>query len=156
MARQVSDREDLFEEAANLRRRLEIVADGIAYVVGYQRDGGLRCYRRQETMFGFSPAGELRRAYLDASLYRSRNRHLELLTPQRDGNRLQFASQQISPDDAAQILSQASALLARLADLLEDGRLAMRAHPPEAIQTLPPDIRLTLQHWLQQPMRIAG
>lgn len=156
MTRQVSDREDLFEEAANLRRRLEIVADDAAYVVGYQRDGGLRCYRGQETMFGFSPAGELRRAFFDSTLYRSRNRQLELLTPQRDGNRLQFASEPLTSEETSQILSQASALLAQLADLLKDGHFEMRAHPPQEIQTLPQDILLTLQHWLQTPMRIGG
>src|SRR5262245_54153743 len=85
MARQESDREDLWAEAVALTSRVEFRRsdDERPILIGFRDTGWCSIYVGQDLMLQFTPAGGLRRAFRDGDLYRTQGTTLSRLRRQR-------------------------------------------------------------------------
>lgn len=85
MARREEDREDLFAELALWvpRWELRVPHEVLPVVLAQRSDGRLAIYFGQDPCFHFNEAGQLLRAFIDGSLYRTQGDMLARLQRQR-------------------------------------------------------------------------
>ena len=121
MARQESDREDLFAEARSLKRRLEADLSGRTIVVGFRSNNFFSFFYGQDTVCHFNRAGELRRAYLKGDLLRAEpGRKLTRLRRQREFGQTVLSAHECTREETATVLdalrSAASSIFAAMRD----------------------------------------
>lgn len=105
MARQESDREDLFAEARSLKRRLEAEHSGRIIVVGFRSTHFFSFFHGQDTVAHFNRAGELRRAYLKRDLFRAEpGRKLTRLRRQREFGQTVLLAHECTREETAAVL----------------------------------------------------
>lgn len=155
MPREAKDREDLFNEASNLSRRIELSEGDQSIIVGFEKDHGLRCYFGQGVMYGFNAQDELRRCFVDGIPLAARGGQLEQLTLQRTGNRLGYLNTPLSEEQTAAVLTRAGSLLVVLLDLLARGAPCLRAFPEEEHDSIREQAIDRLQTITRRPTRIA-
>src|SRR5687767_14012240 len=108
MAREESNREDLFREATALVERIELVpklakstastitAGDEPIVAGFRTDGALSSFFCADPVYQFNAAGELRRAYCDGLLFKAVNGRLVSLRRERNEQEVQLARHELS------------------------------------------------------------
>ncbi|MEX0727190.1 MAG: hypothetical protein WEB58_17650 [Planctomycetaceae bacterium] len=158
MARNESDREDLYAEATAFVRRVELsprenVGGGAAVVAGYRRNGVLTIYLSPDEMYQFTPAGELRRALLRDALFRTQGGTLAKLIRHRTPTATELLRHDLTADELAVFLSRTRERLAAFLLGLSDGDfLAVRQSPAEDVVS--PLIQ-SLRAILASPLRLA-
>jgi len=154
MARNPEEREELLREARALVVRAEMDVDGFdePVVVGFRRSGAASFYFGQDAVYQFNAANELRRAYLDGTMYKTEGRQLVRLNPTRTSESLELVSHQLTPAETSEFLSTAAAPIRALHDAIEENRYRMIGQVPadqdvagqirDWLAKLPPEIAL--------------
>lgn len=182
MARREEDREDLFAEARNLSPRIEVELPTDAFVAaefpdgdinrpprngadatketvvaGRRRDGGWTFYFGQDPMFGFTAAGELRRAFWHGSPYRAHpGRRLVKLQRHRADSETVLLAETLTLAAATLILVDAQSRLAALLTFLQDETSPIpRAEPAASADETRRELREWLVRVLSSPIAIA-
>lgn len=155
MARHESDREDLLNEVTALSPRVELQCPGRAepIVAGRHKDGRWSLYLGADPVYHFSPAGQLRRAYVGGSLYRSQGTTLARLDRVRTERETQLRRHDLAPAELAAFLGQMRSQLSELREHLNCGACRTLRQIPEAADFLP-ELRTALSAILQatQPL----
>jgi hypothetical protein len=127
MARQESDREDLWAEAVSLISRAELaVTDQPSPVIaGYRSEGWCTFYFGQDVMLQFTSAGGLRRAYRHGDLFRTQGDALCRLRRGRAANETTLWRHDLTPVELAEFRDWSHALLAALQTALSTGRVTV-------------------------------
>jgi hypothetical protein len=156
MARQESDREDLFGEAAALVERAELNVPGMAEPVtaGRRKAGGWSIYFGGDPCFHFDAEGRLRRAFAQGRLYRTQGRTLAELERVRAPDVTELRRRDLTPAELAEFLGAARH---RLADL----HAAIQQHDTRVQRVFPHGAPVTaglgqaLQRILNPVLRLA-
>lgn len=157
MARQESDREDLFAEVTGLVRRLQLREGETPIVAGFRRSGGLTIYFGPDLVAGFNAELQWRRGYCDGVLYRTgAGGTMQALRRVRSAARSVLASRDLSAEETAAFLERLRERLKRLAMLLEQESAAVEAaHPPAEADAVRTEVWSAVHRLSGQPIRIA-
>jgi hypothetical protein len=153
MARNPEEREDLLREARALVVRAEIQIDGFAepVVIGFRPSGAASLYFGQDVVYQFNTENELRRAYLDAAMYKSERHRLVRLNPTRTAESLQLVSHELTSAETSEFLSAAAARIRALRGAIEEQRYRIIGQLPAE-----EDIGGQIRDWLAKlPSEIA-
>lgn len=133
MARHEADREDLFVEATALTRRIELALSGAAepVVAGCRPTGAWSIYFGGDPCYHFDPNGRLRRAFVDARLYRTQGDTLARLHRVRTDDAVELVRTDLSAVERRAFLERMRQRLAELQQQLADGTAARRRQFPE-------------------------
>lgn len=145
MARQEQDREDLLREATALveRAELQVHGDNEPVVAGFRRDGSFSVFFGGDPVYQFNSLGELRRAFVDALLYKAERGNMIGLRRERTATATVLVRQPLSAEEQMLFLSAARERLRSLCLALEDNRFTLVGQaPPEA------DVVGRVQKWL--------
>lgn len=153
MARQETDREDLFREATALVRRVELDIAGVIVVAGFRRStdgqaiGSLSIYNGPDFVLNFNDVGELRRAYHDGFIYRAEpGRKLTRLRRERDPSTSTLFASEMSEPELNAFIARAQASCADVLQSTQSGTAAvLRSEPPDDAAAILRDIHMTLQ-----------
>ncbi len=111
MARQESDREDLFAEAVAFDRKIELSEltgnRDATIVAGYRRNGLFTIYLHPDEMYQFTSDLLLRRAYVDGALYRTQGETLAKLVRHRMPDVSELLRSDLSSGELAAVLERA-------------------------------------------------
>lgn len=164
MARQESDREDLFAEAISLTRRVETSPLPIAgraaspWIAGWRTSGNLSLYLGPDVVYHWDASARLRRAYCDGFLYRTQGTTLARLHRDRTTTETQLVRHDLTPEELArfrqtaqQHIRECQATLATTPDIIT------RREPADDPQLLPDLLQnlqrtLTAEPWLAPPI----
>jgi hypothetical protein len=124
MARQESDREDLWAEAIALTSRIELADAGpfAPVLIGYRDNGWLSFYFGQDVMLQFTSEGELRRAYRNGELFRTQGDRLSRLRRSRPPEETALLRYDLSPSELADFQSWVHAALRELKTAISHNR----------------------------------
>ena len=111
MARQESDREDLFREATALVERIELApisSDDVdaPVVIGFRRDGSMSVYFGADPAYHFNSSGQLRRAYCGGLLFKAEHGTLVSLERARQESEVQLVRRPLIEAEQAQFLAE--------------------------------------------------
>lgn len=163
MARQESDREDLFAEAIALTRRVETVPLPIAerpplpWFAGWRPDGTLSLYLGPDVVYQWDPEARLRRAYSDSLLYRTQGTTLARLHRERTTTETRLVRYDLTQAELADFReTMQQHVRACLATLSARPDVVTRQQPPHDPQLIPGllnDLQRTLiaDPWLAPP-----
>ncbi len=147
MARIDPDLDDLMREAVRLLPRGEFLVPGWAepVFVGFRREGGPSFYFGPDEVYQFNAAGQLRRAYVQAALYKAHKGQLVRLIRHRTPQQTQLLSRTLSAEETEVFLRSMYSSLERLCREIEAGNATLQAE-------LPSEGRLPQQvlAWLKQ------
>lgn len=151
LARQESDREDLFAEAAGLRPRVEFVnPNGTTIVVGIRKDEGLLVFFSPQFSAGWSPRHELRRVFREGLIYRAQaGRVFEQLRRERTAPETNLLATTLSVASSVELADSVWSALRDVLDRLESGAMTpSRSFPVDvdAVQTVVSRIRMIAQN----------
>lgn len=123
MARNESDREDLIREATAMRNRIEwqIPGESEPVFAGIRSDGSLSVYFGQDPVYQFTPAGQLRRAYVEGFLYRTQGATLARLNRERSPDQTALVRRDLTSEELSQFLAKMDDQLRRLRQSIADG-----------------------------------
>ncbi len=165
MARQESDREDLFAEAVALTRRLEgtvLNASDPAFagklVLGLRDNGWLSVYLGSEPVYHFDARHRLRRAYVDGWLYRTQGTTLARLQRSRSATETTLLRTDLAPPELLRFRERMQQLLRDLASHLTSPAWQTLRRFPEYDLRIEADIAdrlsgcLTVGDWLAPPV----
>lgn len=157
MARNEADREDLFQEATGLHRRLEIQRPQGTVIAGFRRQGGLTVYFGQDYMLGFNREGGLRRALVNGILYRAeKGNYLTQLRKKREvGGKPVLVTRLLSPAEMEALRLSARQRLAELRDALGGTVELRRVVPSSDSESLRANVRQFLAQILDRELPIA-
>ena len=136
MAQQEEDREDLLAEATALVERVELALSGLAepVVAGFRRDGSFSVFFGASPVYQFNRLGKLRRAYVDALLYKAQAGRLYSLRRERTAQAVNLWRAELSDQAAEQFLATAIAALQSLHAAISSGQVTIAGqHPAEAL-----------------------
>lgn len=156
MARQESEREDIFREATALEIRAECRLPGgdSDMTIGFRRNGAASFYFNADWVWHFDPAGLIRRGYDHGTLIKAEQGRLVLLDRQRFPDRVDLVRREATYDEAANRLAQLAQAMSDLATGLRRRQLQVaRATPSELI------FLTELANWFDRvaiPFRIAN
>ena len=156
MARQESDREDLWAEAVALSSRLEFLIPGHSTpcLAGFRDNGWVSFYFGQDVMLQFTADAGLRRAFREGFLFRSRGEQLSRLRRRRTEHQTELLRSELSPSELRDFQAWVFALLTDLASAIATGQIQVRremnAGPP-----LLPRIQQSLQQILSAERFLA-
>ena len=162
MARDESNREDLFAEATAFRRRIELQLAGEPELVvaGLRDDGRSSIYFGFDAAMHFDESGQLRRAYLHGTLFRTQGRTLARLTRHRTPEATVLQRGDLAPDELAHLLQRLRSQLGRLVCRIAAGEFQILRQVPSGDSTLLRELRERAEQWLirSDPLapRIAG
>ncbi len=106
MARNESDREDLFAEAVTLVRRAEaVLANSVPILAGIKTNGDVSFYFGPDCVYHVDAAGRFRRAFVDGFLYRSRGDGLSRLRRDRTETETALLRTDLPDDEAMRFLT---------------------------------------------------
>lgn len=147
MAREETDREDLFAEVAALTPRIELVSTSgsDAVVAGFRADGALSLYFGPDPVVHFNARGQLRRAFRDGRLYKAERGRLVRLTRIRTPEEVVLERHDLSTEEQAKFCGW---LIARLADLAEN--LAGSTYRVARQAPLEEDVIGRMRQWLER------
>lgn len=163
MARQESDREDLFAEAIALIRRVETVPLPIAerpplsWFAGWRPDGSLSLYLGPDIVYQWDSEARLRRAYFDSLLYRTQGTTLARLQRERTTTQTRLVRHDLAPAELADFRETMQQHVgACLATFSARPDVVTRQVPPHDLRIIP-DLLTNLQRtliadpWLAPP-----
>ncbi len=132
MARMEQDREDLMREAVRLRPRGEFLLPGHTepVFVGFRPQGGPSFYFGPDEVYQFNAAGELRRAYLQAALYKAQDGRLVRMVRRRTERETQLVSRVLAETESRQVLRRMYSRLEELRRRLQEGTAHLQAELP--------------------------
>lgn len=134
MARQESDREDLFAELAALSPRIELQAgDSPESVCAGRREstGGWSVFFGPDRVYHFDASGRLRRAFVEGFLYRSEGSTLSRLKRERSAAQTTLLRQDLQPEELQAFLAEMRFWLGNLVTQIKNGQLHVVRHIPE-------------------------
>src|SRR5438874_13749235 len=116
MAQRETNREDLLREATALVERAEIRIPGEQepIVVGFRRDGSASFFFGADPVYQFNSAGEFRRGYIAALLYKAERGRLIALRRERSEAQVVLLRSALSPEETQALLDVARGHLALL------------------------------------------
>lgn len=126
MARQESDREDLWAEAVALTSRVELRLpdEERPILIGYRDNGWCSIYVGQDLMLQFTPAGGLRRAFRDGDLYRTQGKFLSRLRRHRTESETMLLRSDLSASELAEFRLFVHQTVRRLLAAITSGEAA--------------------------------
>lgn len=138
MARQESDREDLFTEATALVRRVELSGPGfgVPIVAGFKLDGGLSIYFGGDPVYHFDVNVRLKRAFWKGTLYRTQGDTLAELNRDRTEAATVLRRRDLPPAECEIVLSQMRQLLRALKTQIERGNMIVLRKMPADDESL--------------------
>lgn len=132
MARQESDREDLFAEATALRERVEIsYSSGGGSLFGYREQGSLSMYLTPDRVYHFDERLRLRRAYVEGVLFRSEGKSLARLRRVREEGKSELLRSDLDERELELFLGELTKEVAELNRMLEEGSYEVGRQFPE-------------------------
>jgi len=140
MARQESDRDDLFAELAALSPRLELqIPGGPEAVCAGRREstGGWSLFFGPDRVYHFDGEGRLRRAYVEGFLYRSEGTTLSRLRRQRSAGETTLLRHDLNATELATFLNGMRSTIRRFLDEIRANRVAVGRVVPESPDVLP-------------------
>ena len=151
MARQESDRDDLFAELAALSPRMELrVGDQPGSVCAGRREstGGWSVFFRPDQVYHFDASGRLRRAYVEGFLYRSEGQTLSRLRRERSTAETSLLRHDLETTELdAFLAAMKSAIRDLLAEIQANHVTVLRVTPEDE------DVVPTLSAALESAMR---
>jgi len=128
VARNESDRADLWAEAVALTSRVELVVAGWpdAVVAGYRDNGWCSVYVGQDLMLQFTPDCGLRRAYVDSELYRTQGATLARLRRERSERETSLLRHDLSEEELAVFQARVHAVVRDLKTALQAGHFTIQ------------------------------
>lgn len=146
MARNESDRDDLWAEAVALTSRVELaVADWPeAVVAGYRNNGWCSFYVGQNLMVQFTSDGGLRRAYVDGELYRTQGTTLAKLRRERSERETSLLRHDLSEAELAAFRTRVHTVVRDLRMMLETGHFAIQREVTTSGEKLTDRVAATL------------
>jgi len=145
MARHESTREDLLRDARALVERVELAIPGLTepVVAGFRPLGPLSVYFGEDPAYHFTARGELRRAYVDRTLYKADRGRLVALARDRTDNAVFLFRHELDEAETAAFLGEATRRLEGLREALAAGKY-------QILRQVPAEARVVerLQTWL--------
>ncbi|WP_437193143.1 hypothetical protein [Planctomicrobium sp. SH527] len=113
MARNESDREDLYEELGRFELRWELMLDGRteSCVAGIRSDGRFALYVTPDQVYQFDANALLIRAYSNGDLYRTQGSTLARLKRQRTERESHLLRHDLTPDELKVFLEELASTL---------------------------------------------
>lgn len=157
MARNESDREDLFREATALRRRLELRWKDTEILIGTRAGNRLSLFWGPDFSLGFNADHELRRAFENGVLYRAQSgRHWVRLKRSRESGGAELVASILSNEETEELLRGWCHRLAALVRAWQQGECErLRAHPAEEEAAVELELRRRAEQLVAKPLRIA-
>lgn len=145
MARNESDREDLYEELASARLRWELAVDGEPepVVAAVRSQDRLSIFFGPDPCYHFDGQGRLKRAFVEDHLYRTQGSTLARLHRRRTPDETQLIRHDLTASELKDFLATMRDRLGQLDDRLRAGRAVLLRHAPGL-----PDWREPLQQHL--------
>ncbi len=147
MARDETDREDLFREATALVERIELAPVGERagehVVAGFRAGGAVSIFLGADPVYQFNAAGELRRAYCDGRMIKASRGRLVSLCRERLANETQLLSRELSDGEQCDFLARMGERLRALAAGLDAGGYKVVDQVPAD-----EDVLARVQNWL--------
>jgi hypothetical protein len=147
MARHESSREDLLRDAKALVERVELAVLGQAapVVAGFRAAGQASLYFGEDPAYHFTARGELRRAFVDRTLYKAEGGRLVGLARERSSAAVTLFRRELEPGEAAAFLGEATRRLEALREALAAGKY-------EVLRQVPAEARVVerLRTWLDE------
>ena len=148
MALEPENREDLLKEATAFSKRIMFHLDAQAedavrtagssqvdeVFLGFKEDGSYGVFLGQTHVLQFTPAGLLRRLFVDGRKFAANKRGLVELMKTDAGGRMSFQRQQVEEEAELQLLAQCQELVRKLLPHL--GSTKVQAEPDEEIKEL--------------------
>ncbi|MFN0199842.1 MAG: hypothetical protein ACKVT0_24070 [Planctomycetaceae bacterium] len=158
MARQESDREDLFAEAVAFVRKIEL-RDATderpeTIVAGYRRNGLFTVYLSPDEMYQFTESLLLRRAFADGAMYRTQGSTLAKLTRYRTADVSELLRIDLASAELATFIERTRQHLDQLLNVLENKRYRVVRQFPEN-EDLVSLLTETLRKILRTEIRLA-
>lgn len=146
MARQESDREDMFAEAISLVRRWEgfMPACSVPMLAGFKPHGDLSVYFGPDRVYHCNIDGRLRRAFVDGFLYRSHGDGVSRLRRERSETETALLRTNLTPDEIAVFRVEMTAHLRRLRDALVTNAVTTLRRFPEDDHPLESDLAMVI------------
>ena len=135
MSRIELDRENLLRDAVALPDRLELEIDGLEVPIfaGFRSAGGFSLYFGTDFVLHFNAANELRRAYIDGTVVKARNRSLIAMQRRREDRELVLESLPLSAEQVVEFQEHARAKLEWLRGSIRDSKFRILGQvPPHA------------------------
>lgn len=141
MARQETDREDLFAEALALVRRAEWCGPGLPapLLLGERENGWFTVYIGHDCYYQFDAEDRLRRAYAAPALYRTQGATLARLDRDRTSDVTVLQRRDLGPTELAEFRTELLRTLQAVLQMLQQpGSVPRRSagEPPEAAPAL--------------------
>jgi hypothetical protein len=135
MARNESDREDLFEELASARLRWELAVDGELdpVVAGVRSEGRFSIFFGPDPCYHFDGQGRLKRAFVQGHLYRTQGNTLARLHRRRTPEETQLIRHDLDASELDDFLTTMHDRLRQLDDRLRAGAVTLLRHSPERL-----------------------
>jgi hypothetical protein len=156
MAHEEHEREDLLREATALVERVELAIAGRSepVVLGRRDNAAGSLYLTPERVYHFNPQGELRRAFIDARLYKAERHILVELTRRRTREEVQLIRRDLSPQETEQLTADFCQAACEIVEKIDSGQYEILGQVPAN-----EDVTATMLDWLkrllEQPLRIA-
>lgn len=134
MARQETDREDIFAEAVSLIRRWEgtVPVCSVPVLAGFKTHGDVSFYFGPDRVYHSDTDGRLRRAYVEGFLYRSHGDGLSRLRRERSETETALLRTDLSSDEIVVFRAEMAAHLRRLRDaLVANASTTLRRFPED-------------------------
>jgi hypothetical protein len=155
LARDEHDRENLLAEATALVERAELLVAGEVESVtaGFRRDGSGSVYFGDDPAYHFNTAGELRRAFCQASLYKAERRRLISLKRRRTAGEIQLVRNELTDEETSAFVDELGQRFTRLRWALANGDWQLVGQVPAST-----DVVGRIRRWLDDlvlPLPIA-
>jgi hypothetical protein len=124
MARDEHDREDLIAEATALVDRAAFAAADANEdaVIGFRGDGSASVFLTPDCVYHFTRTGELRRAYVDQTLYKAERGRLVAMNRARTARETSLIRRDLTDGETAAFLTSMQNGLRELAAQLREGK----------------------------------
>lgn len=125
MARNESDREDLYEELSRFESRWELLVEGrtVPCVAGIRSDGRFSLYVTPEQVYQFDGSNLLIRAYVNGYLYRTQGTTLARLQRQRSQTESLLLRHDLTPAELQIFLEELASTLDDLSTSLKSDKI---------------------------------
>jgi len=139
VARQENPREDLLAEATALVERAELRIAGFdePIVVGFRRNGAASIFFGQDAAYHFNTASQLRRAFLDGTLYKADRGRLAGLVRHRTADEVELMRHDLDERETAEFLATLHRRLTTFRAALETGQGEVLRQVPDAVNLIP-------------------
>ncbi|MDA0658178.1 MAG: hypothetical protein O2931_11545 [Planctomycetota bacterium] len=156
MARDESDRDDVFQEATALVIRAECRLPGVQseITIGFRRTGAASFYFHPDWVWHFDPQGSIRRGYDHGILLKAEQGRLVMLKRERFPDHVDLVSREATSEESANRMAQLSHDMEHLAKGVRGRQLQIvRGLPDKSI------FMTELENWFAKvaiPFRIAN